>query len=790
MQEFLTETEERLATLDQDILLFERAGPDADVLPRIFRAAHNIKGSCGFLKLVRLGALAHAVEDVLSRCRDNKIQATPQMSDLMLAAFDQMRVLLAAIAATGSEPTGDDAVLIAVLAQAAKGQQFSLPDTYTPRQAEGARLPASLRVHVDVLENLMAFTGELVLARNQLLVKTHDSVSESLPLQRLNTLVSSLQAEVLRARMQPVMQAWRPLPRLLRDVERETGKPLRLEMEGAETTLDRHVLDMIRDPLAHLVRNAAVHGVEAAQIRQAKEKPAEGVIRLSARTAEGYVLLSVSDDGSGLDLDRIANIAVAQGLITPAKCTTLPPDDMARFILQPGFSTLADVTTAAGRGVGLDAVKTAVEKIGGTIKIISNPGKGCCFTLRVPLTLAVVPAIVVQDHQLFYAIPQTAVQELVQCQRQKIEYIDGQAVMHLRGCLVPLRPLADLLPAVTDTAPVMQKKYQQAVILRDADMIFGVLVDAIQNAEDVVVKPLPPGLQNIPAVLGCAILGSGDVAMILDTSRLLQGVTTVPAAALVPEEQVGMGQVDALLFYSMTGTVHAVNIAHVVKVCDLSQNNVLQGRGDEYFLSLDGNLIPFRGADFPVSNAKTGIVFCHRGHTAVLAAQTVLDIRTLPPPEAAPRITLEGDLVEWLDIEGMGVAAEPLVKAVTTVDRILLVDDSAFFCNLLLPVLQSAGYSVVTASSAEAAFDLYDAGHHFNAVISDIEMPGMSGFDLARRVKAQDGRWRDRPLLALSSYSTRHDERRAQEAGFDVLINKFDRDTLLHYLAEALRVRA
>ncbi len=788
MQEFLTEAEERMATLDQDILLFEKAGPDADVLPRIFRAAHNIKGSCGFLKLMRLGALAHAVEDVLSRCRDHKIHTTPQMSDLLLAAFDQMRLLLATIGATGSEPAGDDAALIAVLGLAAGGQSFSLPDTYNRRSAGHEKPSASLRVHVDVLENLMALTGELVLARNQLLAQ---SSAETLPLQRLNTLVSGLQAEVLRARMQPVMQAWRPLPRLLRDTVRVTGKPIGLEMAGAETALDRHVLDTIRDPLAHLVRNAAVHGVEEAQARCAAGKPAEAVIRLSAHTAEGYVLVSVIDDGRGLDAAHIGDMAVARGLVTPAKLAEMCADDIIRFILQPGFSTAADVTTEAGRGVGLDAVRSAVEKIGGTIQISSKLGQGSCFTLRLPLTLAIVPAIIAQAGGRFYAVPQTAVQELVQCDRQDIEYMDGQPVMHLRGHLVPLYPLVDILPSVAVEKKIVEKKYQQAVILRGEGIALGLLVDAIQSAEDVVVKPLPHGLSDITGLLGCAILGGGDVAMILDINRLVQHVVPAhdlplrPEAAPVVEERV-----DALLFrHTAAGAIQAVDIAAVVRVCDLSRCDVVQDSAGKYFLPQGDELIPFAAEGACPEQAKIGILLRYRDHVVALAALDVLDILALAPPSAvAPHQMLKGEMVEWVNVQKLCNVPNQEISADQGPRRILLVDDSAFFCNLLLPVLHGAGYAVVTAANVDAALSLYSAGQVFSAIISDIEMPGMSGFDLAKRIKVQGGRWQHLPLLALSAHSTRHDDMRARAAGFDVLINKFDRDSLLRHLAKNIQV--
>ena len=318
----------------------------------------------------------------------------------------------------------------------------------------------------------------------------------------------------------------------------------------------------------------------------------------------------------------------------------------------------------------------------------------------------------------------------------------------------------------------------------------GLLVDAIQSAEDVVVKPLPHGLSDITGLLGCAILGGGDVAMILDINRLVQHVVPAhdlplkPEAALVVEERV-----DALLFrHAAAGAIQAVDIAAVVRVCDLSRCDVVQDSAGKYFLPQGDELIPFAAEGACPEQAKIGILLRYRDHVVALAALDVLDILALAPPSAvAPHQMLKGEMVEWVNVQKLCNVSNQEISADQGPRRILLVDDSAFFCNLLLPVLHGAGYAVVTAANVDAALSLYSAGQVFSAIISDIEMPGMSGFDLAKRIKVQGGRWQHLPLLALSAHSTRQDDMRARAAGFDVLINKFDRDSLLRHLAKNIQ---
>ncbi len=426
LADFLAETNEGLAELDAALLRLEQAPGDQATLSLIFRLVHTIKGTCGFLGLARLEGVTHVAETVLGRVRDGKLAVTPGLVSGVLRALDVVKAIVAGLAATGAEPAGDDTDLIAALQALADGSAATMPE---PAPAEDAPEPVSeivaqvsapgasqsIRVGVDVLENLMTLVSELVLARNQLLQlsRTLDDPAFSVPLQRLSHITSDLQEGVMKTRMQPIGKAWAKLPRLVRDLARDLGKRIELHTHGQDTELDRQVLELMRDPLTHMVRNSADHGLERPEERRAAGKPETGCIQLSAYHEGGQILIEISDDGRGLALDRIRAKALARGFATEAELAAMTEAQLHQLIFRPGFSTAAAVTSVSGRGVGLDVVRTNIERIGGSIELHSRPGEGCCFTITIPLTLAIVPALIVEAAGERFAIPQAGVVELV-----------------------------------------------------------------------------------------------------------------------------------------------------------------------------------------------------------------------------------------------------------------------------------------------------------------------------------------------------------------------------------------
>jgi two-component system, chemotaxis family, sensor kinase CheA len=560
LSEFLTECLESITVLDGELVRLEQHPDDPELLAGIFRVVHTIKGTCGFLDLSRLEAVAHAAENVLGKLRDGEMAATPVVITIVLDALDRIREILDGLATTQSEPEGDDRALIATLDAIAASNGLtttpealvkvvaSLPaglaaappaplreaepiEAVAARSEEPARRAAAeslaaqtLRVPVDLLEQLMTLVGELVLTRNQLLQTAHhlgDPAMQS-PLQRLDQITGELQERVMKTRMQAIGTAWRKLPRLVRDLAIEVEKDIELTMHGAETELDRQVLEMIKDPLTHMVRNAADHGLETPAERRRLGKPAKGTIGLDACHEGGHIIIEISDDGKGLDTARIAEKAVARGLATEADIAAMAERDIQQFIFHPGFSTAETVTAVSGRGVGMDVVRTNIEKIGGSIEIRSTKGQGSTFTIKIPLTLAIVSALILEAGGERFALPQIGVVELVRAgghSEHRIEKLDGVRVLRLRDRLLPLASLAQTL-GLPAKAAKDDDGGGYVVLVRVGARVFGLEVDRLFDTEEIVVKPVAPILRSVEAFSGNTILGDGSVVMILDLNGL------------------------------------------------------------------------------------------------------------------------------------------------------------------------------------------------------------------------------------------------------------------------------
>ncbi len=394
--DFLTETNESIADLDVALVKLERTPDDQATLSLIFRLVHTIKGTCGFLGLPRLEKVAHAAENVLGKVRDGVLTATPDTVTLVLTALDRIKAIVGGLAASGSEPSGDDSGLVEALNAAAAGQAppkpaapavqaAPEPEEEPPAPAEEVAPPVpaptpaqaapgapqgepvatnqTIRVTVDVLEDLMTLVSELVLTRNQLLqlARTQENNGFTVPLQRLSHITSDLQEGVMKTRMQPIGNAWNKLPRLVRDLSREMDKKIELTMLGADTELDRQVLELIKDPLTHMVRNSGDHGLESPAERRSAGKPETGHITLNAYHEGGHIIIEISDDGRGLPLDKIRAKILKQGLATEAELAGMSETQLQRFIFRAGFSTATVVTAVSGRGVGMDVVKTNIE---------------------------------------------------------------------------------------------------------------------------------------------------------------------------------------------------------------------------------------------------------------------------------------------------------------------------------------------------------------------------------------------------------------------------------------------
>jgi two-component system, chemotaxis family, sensor kinase CheA len=562
VQEFLVESYEALDRLDGDLLALERDPGSNEVLASIFRVMHTIKGTCGFLGFHKVERVAHAAESLLGALRDGSLGATPAIASALLATGDALRQLLGHIERDGNDGEEDFLHLVATLerlrasggadapsrvpatpaaprntrakprsdatadpaAGPVPGPPTSNPPAAPARGAEridDAKLSVAetnIRVDVHVLDDLMTLVGELVLARNHLTALTGSLDSDpavATAAQQVSGITSELQDGVMRTRLQPIENAWSRFPRVVRDLAVALGKQVRVVTEGDETELDRSIIEAIRDPLTHLIRNAVDHGVETPAEREAAGKPAEGLITIRASQDGGQVTIEMRDDGRGIDVEKVRAKGVERGLVTSAQAARLSPRDTIELIFQPGFSTADQVTNLSGRGVGMDVVRTNIERIGGTVDVVTQMGFGTTYTLKIPLTLAIVPALLVMSSGARYAIPQVNVLELVRSAPDRFESVHGAPVHRLRGELLPLVSLAAELGGTPPDLPQVH-----VVVLQADGRRFGLVVDEVGDAAEIVVKPLDAHLKGVDTFAGATVLGDGRVALILDVVGL------------------------------------------------------------------------------------------------------------------------------------------------------------------------------------------------------------------------------------------------------------------------------
>ena len=870
LAEFLTETGEQLDELDVNLVRFEQGPNDAEMLNSIFRLVHTIKGTCGFLGLARLAKLAHAAETLMGQYRDGA-PVTVEGVSVILASIDRIKEILACLERDGTEPSGSDADLIATLrllaesdGQAMSGPQvpqavghaetawarppgpgevtleelerawreapgpdaIRKPDKAPPAFDDRAAVSESggqdliaraqtVRVSVDTLEHLMTTVSELVLTRNQLLDlvrRTGDSEFKT-PLQRLSNVTVELQEGIMKARMQPIANAWQKLPRLVRELSLELGKKIELEMTGGETELDRQVLEMIKDPLTHMIRNSADHGLEMPDGRAKAGKPSTGRIRLSASQQGGYIVIEVADDGRGLNVQKVRAKVLENGLTTLAELDRMSDADILRFIFKPGFSTASTVSEVSGRGVGMDVVRSNIELIGGTVDLEQTSPQGTTFVIKIPLTLAIMAALIVEVGGMRFAIPQFSVVELVRtgaAAGHPVELINDTPVLRLRDKLLPLLDLAPVLSLRPAAPGAKDERYAglTAVVVQVGATLFGVLVDRVFRTEEIVVKPMSSLLRHVSMFSGNTILGDGSVIMIIDPNALSAAAGTLDAqvelmhAASAPKTEADEARTALLLFRAGSKTLKAVPLSLITRLEEIPIASVEDCNGQRV-VQYRGTLMPlvFMHAERAARDdgMQPVLVFTEAGHPAGLAIDEIVDIVeerfTFDLQAEAPGVIgaaiIREKAVEIVDVSHYLGAVFDSHRTAPSADaeralKILLVEDSQFFRNMLAPLLKASGYEVAVAASAEEALALKDKGERFDLVISDIDMPGMDGLALAERIKA-DPDWAEVPLIALSSHASPRLVEKSRKAGFESYVGKFDRQTLMHALQDCFK---
>ncbi|HEC1754772.1 response regulator [Campylobacter lari] len=743
LEDFLVEAFELVEQIDHDLVELEANPEDLELLNRIFRVAHTVKGSSSFLNFDVLTKLTHHMEDVLNKARHNELKITPEVMDVVLESIDMMKTLLNSIRDNGNDTAigldiapictrltaisegeslesvapakaeepkeeikeepkaeepevdvnklSDDEVeaeierLLKVRkaedqarrAEKKKTQEANLAPSKPAAQAQnttaekkvpaagggssGANMDQTIRVEVKRLDHLMNLIGELVLGKNRLL-KIYDDVEERYDgekfLEELNQVVSQLsivttdiQLAVMKTRMQPIAKVFNKFPRVVRDLGRELGKQMELEISGEETELDKSIVEEIGDPIMHMIRNSCDHGIEDPATRVANGKPEKGTVNLKAYNEGNHIVVEIADDGKGLDADALKSKAIEKNLITEREADQMSDKEAFALIFKPGFSTAAKITNVSGRGVGMDVVKTNIEKLNGVIEIDSELGKGTVMKLKIPLTLAIIQSLLVGTQEEFYAIPLASVLETVRVPIDDIYTIEGKNVLRLRDEVLSLVRLSDVF-GVKQVLENTDQTY--VVVIGVAESKLGIIVDTLVGQEEIVIKSMGEYLQNIQGIAGATIRGDGRVTLIIDVAAMM-------------------------------------DIAKEIKV----------------------------------------------------------DIKA--------------------QIEAQ---AKKVVKEKPSDYTVLIVDDSKMDRNIMQKSLEPLGVSIIEATNGVEALNTIKSGEHdIDAVLIDIEMPRMDGYTLAGEIRKYS-KYKNLPLVAVTSRTSKSDRLRGVEVGMTEYITK------------------
>jgi two-component system chemotaxis sensor kinase CheA len=687
----------------------------------------------------------------------------------------------------------------------------------------GAQRPSlaesTIRVDISVLDSLMNLVGELVLARNQIIqfTTTQRDAAFTATSQRLNLITTELQAHVMKTRMQPIGVVWSKFPRVVRDLGQSFSKQIELEMEGADTELDKTIIEAIKDPLTHIVRNSCDHGIETPEARAAAGKPPKGTLTLRAYHEGGQVNIEIIDDGNGIDAQRLKEKAVQSGVLTPERADRLSEHELINLIFLPGLSTAKQVTKVSGRGVGMDVVRTNIEKIGGSIDLQSRLGHGTTIKIKIPLTLAIIPALVVVCRNQRFAIPQVNLVELVRLDEgageQKIESIHGAPVYRLRGKLLPLVYLDKLLELGRATGE--RESVSTIIVLQADERTFGLVVDGVNDTAEIVVKPLSKLVKGTECYAGATIMGDGAVALILDVMGLAQlgGVIgeskeQVPGSHAHSDESAGERQA-VLLFRSSGADRLAVPLAAVNRLEEFARN-AIERSGGRLVVQYRDEILPlialaddFSRTEGDDSERVQVIVFQHEGKRIGILVEEILDIVeeqiTVRSRAGRPGIlgsaVVGGQVTDFVDLHYLIESDDPQWFSHRPPEgfsglRVMIAERSPFSRGLLRGYLEMAGVNVVEAADADEAFQRLTR-QKVDVVVSGADLAGAAAFDLLRRLR-EAPELRALPVVCLSDDPSGVASQSASGHVFDECIEKFDQPAILASvgrLAKALRSR-
>lgn len=895
--EYIAEGKEIIEKISKNLSLLEKGERDQEILGSLYRDVHTLKGSSQLFGFRTTAQIAHALEASLDPVRKGKMSPNSDLIDACIKTINLLEKLISSIESMGRESYDEIEVIkyVSQLVEAATSNASSSLDvpkegqldqerdkllseeensieeketeglsmtTKTVQSVEAAivqqvsqqpsanvQQDSTIRVNVSLLDRILNLVGELVLIRNQLVQHRYknedpDFLNTS---KSLDVVTSDLQGEIMKTRMQPIETVVGKFQRVVRDIARDLGKQIDLTLEGAETELDRSLLEAIKDPLTHIVRNSCDHGIESPDDRRKVNKPDTGHLLIRSYHEGGQVVIEVSDDGRGINRQRVVQKAIEKGLLTADKGSKLSDREICELIFLPGFSTAQQVTSVSGRGVGMDVVKTNIEKIGGTVEIKSVEGKGTSLQLRIPLTLAIVPALIIRSGSSKFAIPQVKLVELVRTNGLssdstgvQMEMLQGRPTCRLRGQLLPLYDVREVTGEKYDST---YKDGAFIVVLNADGEHFGLLVSEVLDTADIVVKPMSSLLNNLQIFSGATILGDGSIALILDIQGLsahgnvLNKKTQKDEKESFSKQERSKVTTDAqefLMFSLGTDALHSLPLCLVNRLEEFSLGLVEQS-GEQRVVRYRDGLLPLIGLSKilnyetynmnPNINTKKGtdrisvIVIQKSGRNYGLVVDDIVDVMTIEgqiDDSIRDRSGILGNLiykdevivvidalgiVEDFHLALKGKAGAPRIANRDAIGeikalnkemkfksvRILYAEDVAFFRRHVSKVLAEAGIDVTTVEDGKKAIQELEASEEgrYNLVLSDIEMPNLNGYELARAVRNTE-RFRSIPMIALTTRFRDVDIQEGRKAGFNAYLEKLNPEKLLNAIQELM----
>jgi two-component system, chemotaxis family, sensor kinase CheA len=717
--DFVAECREMLEALGGEIVAWEAQPDDRARLDSIFRFVHTVKGNCGFFEFPRLEALSHAAEDALADVRANRRHPDPALVSAVLAIIDRIGEMVSAIEAGEEMPAGDDKALIHALEPGAEGVLAPVAAALADGVTRASAAPRTIRLSVELLDRVMSTVSDMVLARNELARRLRESDTD-VPVdgafERLSSIIAEMRDAITRTRMQRIENLFVGLPRMVRDLSAELGKQVLVDIEGGDVELDREMIEMIRDPLTHIIRNAVDHGIEKPVDRLKAGKREIGVLAVSARQSGNQILIDIHDDGRGIDGKKLVEKAVGNGVVSKDDAAQLSHRDRLALIFEAGLSTAMEVTAISGRGVGMDVVRSNIERIGGIVEVDSKVGEGTRMTLRVPLTLTIIPALTVSIAGQHFAIPRSAIEEIVRANGESVmlEHLGGAGVATIRGRRVPEVSLAAILGLDSQ----VNERDRTLIVLRPAGGdVYALSVDRIHDHEELVVKPAAPAVMATGLYAGTTLADDGSPILLMDPA----GIAEVGGVKLEVQERTARIAEDhaivvskdtpVLLFRGLDGSRRALRLAVVDRIEEVPAANIKQAAG-QLRVQLGEAILPLAGATLAeLGDGKVRLFRLNDGrHEIGYAFAEVVDFATIAndvihaerPGEISGVSLINDEPAELVDahwlfanhVSALSRSAEQLVCRLPT--------DDPWMQNMLRPIVEAAGYRVVGEESEDA----------------------------------------------------------------------------------------